>query len=78
MDLLYAGYLYCSIILKEIREANSHPAVNTKIIYVIAYLENLILAYETIKSSPGNMTPGNDGKTLDGIRSSNVEKISSK
>lgn len=24
-------------------------------------------AYQTIKSKPGNMTPGTDGQTLDGI-----------
>jgi group II intron reverse transcriptase/maturase len=67
-----------SVILKELREANSQPVVNTKIIHVIADLEILILAYETIKSSPGNMTPGDDGKTLDRISLSNLEKISSK
>ena len=67
-----------SVILKELREANSQPVVNTKIIHVIADLEILILANETIKSSPGNMTPGDDGKTLDGISLSNLEKISSK
>jgi group II intron reverse transcriptase/maturase len=32
------------------------------------YKEDLyILAYERIKSAPGNMTPGTDGKTLDGF-----------
>jgi group II intron reverse transcriptase/maturase len=67
-----------SVILKELREVNSQPVVNTKIIHVIADLEILILAYETIKSSPGNMPPGDDGKTLDGISLSNLEKISSK
>jgi group II intron reverse transcriptase/maturase len=67
-----------SVILKELREANSQSVVNTKIIHVIADLEILILAYETIKSSPGNMTPGDAGKTLDGISLSYLEKISSK
>jgi len=67
-----------SVILKELREANSQPIINTKIIHVIADLEILILAYETIKSSPENTTPGDDGKILDGISLSNLEKISSK
>ena len=67
-----------SVILKELREANSQSVINTKIIHVIADLEILILAYETIKSSPGNMTPGDTGKTLDGISLSYLEKIRTK
>jgi group II intron reverse transcriptase/maturase len=43
------------------------PNFNNVNIKKIANLKNLILAYETIKSKPGNMTPGIDNITLDGI-----------
>jgi len=36
-------------------------------IKAIANLKNLVVAYELIKSNPGNMTPGVDSKTLDGL-----------
>ena len=39
----------------------------TKVIHDIANMKNLILAYESIKSNPGNMTPGANTLTLDGI-----------
>lgn len=45
---------------------NSHNIV-TKVIHDIADIRNLILAYEAIKSNPGNMTPGADTLTLDGV-----------
>ena len=34
---------------------------------VIAKYETLLMAYESIKSNPGNMTKGVDDETLDGI-----------
>src|SRR5258708_20147440 len=40
------------------------------------YKEDLyILAYERIKSAPGNMTPGTDGNTLDGFSLHMIAKI---
>jgi group II intron reverse transcriptase/maturase len=40
------------------------------------YKEDLyILAYERIKSAPGNMTPGSDGKTIDGFSLSMIQRI---
>lgn len=39
----------------------------TKVIHDIANMKNLILAYESIKSNPGNMTSGANTLTLDGI-----------
>jgi len=41
----------------------------------IASLTNLITAYESIKSKPGNMTPGIDDSTLDGTSLAYLEKI---
>jgi group II intron reverse transcriptase/maturase len=67
-----------SVILKELREMNKVPMINTKIIHIIADVEILISAYENIKSSQGNMTPGGDCKTLDGIDICFIEDISSK
>src|SRR5579864_2711542 len=34
-----------------------------------------IIAYERIKSKPGNMTPGTDGETLDGFSLGTIETI---
>jgi hypothetical protein len=34
---------------------------------IISNIETLKLAYETIKSKPGNMVKGSDSVTLDGI-----------
>jgi len=45
----------------------SNPVFRNINIKKIANLKNLILAYETIKSKPGNMTPEIDEITLDGI-----------
>src|SRR6266436_6817470 len=40
------------------------------------YKEDLyILAYERIKSAPGNMTRGSDGKTIDGFSMSMIQNI---
>jgi group II intron reverse transcriptase/maturase len=40
------------------------------------YKEDMyILAYERIKSAPGNMTPGTDGKTIDGISMRMIQNI---
>ena len=36
-------------------------------IKAVSNILNLVSAYETIKSKKGNMTPGMDGTTLDGI-----------
>lgn len=38
-----------------------------KLIQIIASEDMLIYAYELIKSNPGNMTPGANKETLDGI-----------
>ena len=45
-------------------------------IYRILFNEDMfMLAYERIKSKPGNMTPGTDGKTIDGMSISHIQKI---
>jgi group II intron reverse transcriptase/maturase len=56
----------------------SDPEFNNINIKRITNLKNLILAYETIKSKPGNMTPGIDDVTLDGIDLKYFESIQTK
>src|SRR5207247_11123891 len=34
-----------------------------------------VLAYERMKSKPGNMTPGTDGDTLDGFSMAQIEEL---
>jgi ubiquinol-cytochrome c reductase cytochrome b subunit len=58
--------------------ANNPKAVNTKVIHVIASVRTLKLAYETIKSKPGNMTAANDGKTLDEVGNQYLMNLSAR
>jgi group II intron reverse transcriptase/maturase len=60
--------------------ANNPKAVNTKVIHVIASVTTLTLAYETIKSKPGNMTPAFflNGKTLDEVGNQYLGNLSAK
>lgn len=55
--------------LKELIKDNKHnkQLINDKLIHIVANPKVLILAYETIKSKPGNTTPGVDAQTLDAI-----------
>lgn len=46
------------------------------LIYIIAHPDTLILAYEQIKSKPGNITRGTNPKTLDGISMDFIHKTS--
>jgi nicotine oxidoreductase len=53
--------------LEYLRQANSNRSWINHDLYRLLYKPDLyILAYERLKSKPGNMTPGTDGKTLDG------------
>ncbi len=54
--------------LERLRQLNADRKWTNDHLYRLMYKEDLyILAYERIKSAPGNMTPGTDGKTLDGF-----------
>lgn len=44
----------------------------------ICNIKNLVLAYETIKSNPGNMTSGIDTITLDGLNLEYLKKVKEK
>lgn len=58
------------------REDKEH--INDKLIHLIADPNTLTLAYELIKSNPGNMTRGSNGETLDGISRDWIEQTSTK
>ena len=46
-------------------------------LYKLVYSKELLLAaYNSIKSNPGNMTPGTDNSTLDTINAQTIEKLS--
>jgi hypothetical protein len=53
--------------LERLRQLNTDRNRINDNCYRLMYKEDLyILAYERIKSAPGNMTPGSDGATIDG------------
>lgn len=53
--------------LDKLRELNTHSGWVNKDLYRLLFKPELhILAYEKIKSAPGNMTRGSDGQTIDG------------
>lgn len=54
--------------LVQLRKVNEDKDfVNKNLKDIISDIHILIAAYSNIKSKPGNMTPGIDGDTLDGI-----------
>jgi len=62
--------------LERLRQLNSKGEWVNDALYRLMYKEDLyIVAYERIKSKPGNMTPGTDGATLDGWSLQKTQKI---
>ncbi|MBB4091966.1 reverse transcriptase domain-containing protein [Brucella pecoris] len=62
--------------LQKVRKLNENPTWVNRDLYRLMYEEDLyILAYENIKSSPGNMTAGADGETIDGFSMKQVRRI---
>jgi group II intron reverse transcriptase/maturase len=62
--------------LETLRKLNSNKEWVNHELYRLMYEEDLYLvAYERIKSKPGNMTPGTDGKTLDGFSLQEIQQI---
>jgi group II intron reverse transcriptase/maturase len=60
----------------ELRKLNSNPQWVNHTLYRLMDQEDLyILAYERVKSKPGNMTPGSDGETLDGFSRETIHAI---
>jgi retron-type reverse transcriptase len=62
--------------LEHLRRWNSNRQWVNEDVYRLMYKEDLyILAYERIKSKPGNMTPGTDEETLDGFSLETIRAI---
>jgi len=65
-----------SDVLNIIYEKNrKHPDWKNRGLYRLLFNPTLhIMAYERLKSRPGNMTPGTEGETLDGYSLDDIEK----
>jgi nicotine oxidoreductase len=62
--------------LEYLRKVNRNRQWINDDLYRLLYKADLyILAYERIKSKPGNMTPGTDGETLDGFSMETIQTI---
>jgi group II intron reverse transcriptase/maturase len=62
--------------LERLRKLNSNKEWVNHDVYRLMYKEDLyILAYERLKSKPGNMTPGTDEETLDGFSLEVIRQI---
>jgi retron-type reverse transcriptase len=62
--------------LEYLRKHNSNREWINRNLYRLMYEEDLyIIAYERIKSKPGNMTAGSDGETLDGFSRKAIQEI---
>jgi retron-type reverse transcriptase len=62
--------------LEVIRKLNAQREwVNQGLYKLLLDKDMSVLAYERMKSKPGNMTPGTDGDTLDGFSTAQIEKL---
>src|SRR3989440_11824054 len=62
--------------LEYLRKANRNRQWINDDLYRLLYRADLyIIAYERIKSKPGNMTAGTDGETLDGFSMEAIQTI---
>ena len=62
--------------LERLQQLNSNRQWTNHDLYRLMYQEDLyIIAYERIKSQPGNMTPGTDEETLDGFSLASIREI---
>lgn len=62
--------------VKALEQLNSNRDWQNKDLYRLMYKEDFyVLAYERVKSKPGNMTPGTDGETLDGFSMDEIQSI---
>ena len=62
--------------IEALRKCNTDPNWVNADLYRLLYKTDLyIVAYEKIKSAPGNTTPGTDGVTLDGFSRDVIDDI---
>lgn len=66
--------------LNTVKRGSGKEEISNKVLNIkaVSNLKNLVVAYELIKSKPGNMTPGLDPSTLDGINLVFLEKVKEK
>ena len=64
--------------LHDWSKSNPHSQVDRKLYSLLCKVETLLLAYNNIKSKPGNLTPGVLPETLDGMSMEVLEKIAAK
>ena len=66
-------------VLNSLQEHAENPAYKYERLYRNFYNpEFYYIAYQNIYSSQGNLTPGTDGKTIDGMSTERIERIISK
>src|SRR5438067_1492253 len=62
--------------LEVIRKLNARREwINHGLYKLLLDKDMYVLAYERMKSKPGNMTPGTDGDTLDGYSMDQIEEL---
>ncbi len=62
--------------LERLRQLNTDREWTNTNLYRLMYKEDLyIVAYERMKSAPGNMAPGSDGKTIDAFSLNMIHTI---
>ena len=71
------GNLKCLERLEVIRKLNgtSREWVNDDLYRLMLRKDMYVLAYERLKSIPGNMTPGTDDETLDGFSEEEIDRV---
>jgi len=71
-----AGSLKAIERLEVIRQLNARSGWINRNLYKLMFSPDLyVLAYERIKSEPGNMTPGTDNETLDGFSMDDINQL---
>jgi len=78
MQLLeVAGASKVALRLEKIRELNAKREwINKNLYRLTTKVDMLVVAYEALKSQPGNMTPGSDEQTLDRLSVKTLERLS--
>lgn len=77
MQLEVAGKTKVLERLETIRKLNTKREwINDRLYGLTSKEDLLIVAYERLKSQPGNMTPGSDDQTLDGFSMRTIKELS--
>lgn len=63
-------------VLNSLAKHSKHSAYKYERLYRVLFNEEMYyVAYQRIYAKPGNMTPGSDGKTIDGMNLARIEKL---